>query len=165
MLVVIVLRVISIVNGDIIRLIGHEIEVNPCRTERPVGEDAAQATHLWLVQLHAIRESLVYDRHTCHIIIISHIVQFLVSVCNIDIVQGVLDVFIHSSLYLESTAASCLHRILEEVGTQGGDYEYLSRDFVFPFFPYDGVSVAELRVLDILAAHEPHLLQTVRPDA
>ena len=76
-LIVTILVIPAIVDGDVIGLAWYEVEVNPCGAERTVREDAAYATGTGLIELCLPFEALVDNRHTGHVVIITDVDAFV----------------------------------------------------------------------------------------
>ena len=95
--VVTILVVVAIVYGDMIGLAWHEVKINPCRTERAVREDATQTTYTRTFEFRLEHKSLVDDGHTSHILMVVKGVKRITRVSDIDVVERILDVFIHTA--------------------------------------------------------------------
>ena len=153
-LVVLIFIVVAVVDGNVISLARHKVQINPCRAELAVREDAAQTTYTGLGKFCLPLEALVDHRNTSYILMIFKIVEGFTRLSDIDIVERVLDILIDATNNLKHPA---LGSLLVHIGAQRRNH--IDSTFYFvSMLPNDGISVAQLRVLRILAAHQPHLL-------
>ena len=103
-------------DGDVIGLAWHKVEVDPGWAELAIGEDAAQTACHGVIELYLILESLVDDGHTGHVGIVALTAELGVGVGDIDIVERIFDIGIYTALDTEGFLWR-IHLLGVEVGT------------------------------------------------
>ncbi len=104
-------------------------------------------------------EALVDNGHACHILVILEIVESLARFGNIDIVERILNIFVHATYNLEHPLVA-LEILLVDIGAQRGNHidGALDVSLIIRQLPCNGIGVTQLGILRVLAAHHPHLL-------